>query len=107
MTGSIPLTREVAMAANRDFQPEIQTKANFLQARTAIDADGEQVVLLDYEMLEFDPSPVTVGMKCSLEDIRKLVHTCLAALDSFGDQPASVLLKVLNSNRPPRLGRRT
>jgi hypothetical protein len=40
-----------------------------------------------------------MGMKCSLNDVRKLVHTCLAALKSFGDQPASVLLKVLKQGK--------
>jgi hypothetical protein len=83
------------MAANKNFQPDIPTVAHFLQARTALDS-GHEVVLLDFEMLDFEPSPTTVGLKCSLADVHKLVHTCLKALDSFGDQPASVLLKVLN-----------
>ena len=50
-------------------------------------------------MVDFDPSPTSVGMKCSLDDVRKLMHTCLAALKSFGNQPASVLLKVLNQGK--------
>jgi hypothetical protein len=84
-----------AMAASKEFQPDIPTASRFLQARAALDGDGE-VVFLDFEMLDFEPSPTTLGLKCSLADVRKLVHTCLKALDSFGDQPASVLLKVLN-----------
>jgi hypothetical protein len=83
------------MVANKHFQPDIPTAAHFLQARTALDG-CEEVVLLDFEMLDFEPSPTTVGLKCSLADVRKLVHTCLMALESFGDQPASVLLKVLH-----------
>jgi hypothetical protein len=82
------------LAANKDFEPDITTDAEFLHARTAL-VDGEEVVLLDFNMLDFD-TPTTVGMRCSLAHVRKLVHTCLKALDSFGDQPAHVLLKVLN-----------
>jgi hypothetical protein len=81
------------MVAEKGFQPDIPTSANFLRARTALDG-GNKVVLLDFKMLDFD-TPTTVALKCSLTDVRKLVHSCLAALDSFGDQPASVLLKVL------------
>ena len=77
-----------------NFQPDIPTAAHFLQARTAL-SGGKKMVYLDFEMLDFEP-PTTVDLKCSLTDVRKLVHTCLAALESFGDQPASVLLKVLN-----------
>jgi len=83
------------MAPKTDFQPDIPTAANFLQARTAL-AGGKELVILDFEMLDFDPSPTTVGMKCSLDNVRKLVRTCLQALESFGDHPASVLLEVLN-----------
>lgn len=82
----------------KDFEPDIDTTANFLQARTAL-VDGREVVLLDFEMLDFEPSPTTVAMRCSLDNIRKLAHTCLKALESFGDQPAAVLLKVLDDNR--------
>ena len=83
------------MVPNRNFTPDIPTAAHFLQARTALDRCKE-VVLLDFEMLDCEPTPTTVGLKCSLADVRKLVHTCLKALESFGDQPAHVLLKVLN-----------
>lgn len=83
------------MAPNKDFQPDIPTSAHFLQARTALDGE-KQLVLLDFEMLDFEPSPTSVSLKCSLADVRKLVHTCLKALESFGDQPAAVLLKMLN-----------
>jgi hypothetical protein len=84
------------MAPDKDFQPDISTAATFLQGRTALDG-ANQVVWLDFEMLDFEPSPTTVGLKCSLPGVRKLVHTCLKALGSFGDQPASVLLKMLES----------
>ena len=83
------------MKADKHFQPDIATSATFLQVRTAL-SGGEEAVLLDFEMRDFEPSPTTVGLKCSLADVRKLVHSCLKALESFGDQPASVLLKVLN-----------
>ena len=83
------------MAPSKDFQPDIPTAARFLQARTALDGE-KQLVLLDFEMLDFEPSPTSVSLKCSLADVRKLVHTCLKALESFGDQAASVLLKMLN-----------
>ena len=83
------------MAANKDFEPDIETAAHFLQVRTALEG-RKKLVLLDFEMLDFDPSPTTVGLKCSLAEVRAVVHSCLAALESFGDQPASVLLKVLN-----------
>jgi hypothetical protein len=87
--------------ANKEFEPDIQTTAKFLQARTALQggAGGEPTVILDFKMLDFEPSPTTVGLTCSLDDIRKLVHTCLAALDSFGDQPAGVLLKTLRGTK--------
>jgi hypothetical protein len=88
--------RKLTMVASKDFQPDIPTAAQFLQARTALDG-GEKVVILDFKMLDFD-SPTTVGMKCPLDNVRKLVHTCLKALESFGDQPASVLLKVLKQS---------
>ena len=87
------------MAADKSFQPDIPTRADFLQARTALDG-GKQVVLLDFQMSDFE-SPTTVGLKCSLDDVAKLVRTCLKALDSFGDLPASVLLKVLNQPQNP------
>ena len=83
------------MALNKDFQPDIPTAAHFLQARSALDGE-KQLVLLDFEMLDFEPSPTSVSLKCSLADVRKLVHTCLKSLESFGDQPAAVLLKMLN-----------
>ena len=51
---------------------------------------------LDFELLEFDPSPVSVTMQMSLDDVRGLIHTGLQALASLGDQPASVLLGVLD-----------
>ena len=85
------------MVAEKGFQPDIPTSAKFLRARTAQDG-VKQVVLLDFTMLDFE-TPTTVGLKCSLDNVRKLVHTCLKALDSFGDQPASVLLKVLNQGQ--------
>ena len=85
------------MVAKKNFQPDIPTAAHFLQARTAL-VNGDKVVILDFKMLDFDPSPTTVGLKCPLDNVRKLVHTCLKALESFGDQPASVLLKVLKQS---------
>jgi hypothetical protein len=57
------------------------------------------MVILDFKVQDFEPSPTTVGLACSLDDIRKLVHTCLAALDTFGDQPAGVLLKMLRRTK--------
>ena len=86
------------MAANKNFVPDIQTNARFLQARSALEASGSKV-LLDFEMLDFESGPTTVGLACGLDDIRKLVHTCLKALDSFGDQPAGVLLKALGQGK--------
>ena len=83
------------MIANKDFEPDIPTAAHFLQARAGLDGE-EEFAFLDFEMLDCEPSPTTVGLKCSLDDLRKLVHTSLAVLDFFGDQPASVLLKMLN-----------
>ncbi len=94
------ITEEKNMAADINFQPDIKTNANFLQARASLDGDDRQeIVLLDFEMLDFDPSPTTVSLKCSLDNVRKLVHTCLKALESFGDQPSHVLLKVLNKEK--------
>jgi hypothetical protein len=46
-------------------------------------------------MLDFDPSPSTVGLKCSLNDRRQVVHAGLKALEFFGDQQAAVLVKML------------
>lgn len=86
------------MASGKKFEPAFTTTANFLQARTAL-VENEKVVILAFEMLDFEPSPTTAGLTCSLDNVRKLVHTCLKSLESFGDQPASVLLKVLNRNR--------
>ena len=75
------------------FQPDIPTRANFLQARTAL-INGEEKIILDFEMLDLD-SPTSVGFECSLDNARKLVHTTLASLKFFGDQPAAILLGVL------------
>jgi hypothetical protein len=86
------------MVADSNFEPDITTSAIFLQARTAIDGEGEQAVLPDFEMLDFRSSPTTVGLRCSIKNVQKVVHSCLRALESFGDQPASVLLKVLNQD---------
>ena len=83
--------------ADIDFKPDIPTNARFLQARTALAEDGQETIILDFEMSDFE-TPTTVGLACSLKDARKLVHTCLAALASFGDQPASVLLEILKSS---------
>lgn len=85
------------MVAEKNFRPDISATAHFRQARTALD-QGDAVVLLDFEVVDLEPAPTTVGLKCSLDDIRKLVHTCLAALESLGDQPASVLLDLLNQS---------
>ncbi len=87
------------MTADINFKPDFETAAEFLQVRTAL-INKEKTVILDFKMLDFDPSPTTAGLQCSLDNTRKLVHTCLKALANFGDQPASVLLKMLN--RPPR-----
>jgi hypothetical protein len=79
-------------------EPDFTTVAHFLKARTGLDGPKE-VIILDFEMVDFDPPLTSMGMKCSLDDVRKLVHTCLAALKSFGDQPASMLLKVLKQGK--------
>jgi hypothetical protein len=86
------------MAGNTRSEPDFTTVAHFLKAVTGLDKHKE-FVRLDFEMVEFDPPLTTMGMKCSLDDVRKLVHTCLAALEFFGDQPAAVLLKVLNEGK--------
>jgi hypothetical protein len=88
------------MANRKDFEPDFTTPATFLLAQTAL-AEGETVIRLNFEMADFDPPLTTMGLSCSLDNIRKLVHTCLAALDSVGDQPASVLLKMLNKGAKP------
>jgi hypothetical protein len=87
-----------AMAANKNFTPDIQTSANFLQARTALD-EQKEVVILDFEMLDFEPSPTTVGMKCSVNNVGEIIHTCLIALESLGDQQAMALLQLLNQSK--------
>ena len=79
-------------------EPDFTTVAHFLKARTGLDGPKE-FIILDFEMVDFDPPLTSMGMKCSLDAVRKLVHTCLAALKSFGDQPASVLLKVLKQGK--------
>jgi hypothetical protein len=89
------------VAADKKFVPDFATPANFLQARTGIDPRGE-FVYLDFEMADFDPPLTTMGIKLSLDSLRELVHTSLAALDFFGDQPASVLLEVLNQKQTAR-----
>jgi hypothetical protein len=87
--------------ADKNFKPDIETGAQFLQARTALQVaeNGEPKTILDFNMMDFEPSPTTVGLACSLDDIHKLVHTCLVALGSFGDQPAGVLLKTLRRTK--------
>lgn len=63
------------MAPDRKFQSDIPpTAANFLQARAALDG-AKQLVFLDFEMLEFEPPSTTMTIKCTLADVRKLVHT--------------------------------
>jgi hypothetical protein len=89
--------KEPAMAPNLDFQPDFTTAARFFQARTGLER-RRAFILLDFEMLDFEPSPTTVSLQCSLDQVRKLVHTCLAALASFGDEPASAFLKMLKNN---------
>lgn len=99
---AITLSQEaVLMKANKNFEPDIETAADFLHARTALQGDrhDKPVVILDFSMLDFEPSPTTVGLVCSLDDTRKLVRTCLVALESFGDQPASVLMKILRQKK--------
>ena len=86
------------MAGKPHSEPDFTTVAHFLKARTGLDGPKE-VIILDFEMVDFDPPLTSMGMKCSLNDVRKLVHTCLAALKSFGDQPASQLLKVLKQGK--------
>jgi hypothetical protein len=85
------------MPPDKEFQPDLTTAARFYQARTAVNR-GEVVVLLDFTLLDCEPSPTTAALECSLDDTRKLIHTCLAALASCGDQHASVLLKVLRES---------
>jgi hypothetical protein len=92
------------MVANKNFEPDIPTSANFLQARTVLH-EGEVHVYLDFKMLDFEPPFTTMGIRCSLDDVRSLVHTCLLALESAGDQPASVLLDVLAGKRRKRTDR--
>src|SRR5262245_18042849 len=53
--------RELTMAADPKFKSDIQTSAHFLQARAAL-VDGEPTVILDFEMLDFEPSPTSVGL---------------------------------------------
>jgi hypothetical protein len=90
--------RGQTMGGKPHSEPDFTTVAHFLKARTGLDGPKE-VIILDFEMVDFDPPLTSMGMKCSLNDVRKLVHTCLAALKSFGDQPASVLLKVLKQGK--------
>lgn len=86
------------MAAKKKFKADIETAAEFLQARAGTLIGGEDRVVFDFNMLDFE-TPTTVGLNCSVKHAQKLVHTTLAALASLGDQPASVLLKVLNKPR--------
>jgi hypothetical protein len=85
------------MASDSIPPMDITTAARFLRARTGLDG-ADEVVLLDFAMLDFDPSPKTVGLKCSLNDLRQLAHAGLKALAFFGDQPATVLLKMLEQS---------
>jgi len=89
------------MAAKKTLQPDISTRARVLQVRAGMDADKQKpFVRIDLEMLDSEPSPTTISLKCTLDDVRKLVHNCLKALDFFGDQPASVMLRVLKKDDP-------
>jgi hypothetical protein len=79
-------------------EPDFTTVAHFLKARTGL-GGRKPFIIFDFEMVDFDPPLTSMGMKCSLDNVRKLVHTCLAALESFGDQQASVQLKMLNQGK--------
>jgi hypothetical protein len=88
------------MAPDKHFEPDITSTARFYQARTTMGGNGDwPAVLLDFTLLDVEPSGFTVGLRCSLDEVRKLVHPCLAALNSLEDQPASVLLQVLEMRR--------
>src|SRR5262249_42026241 len=92
---------------DRDMAPfgsdtDNTTAANFLQARASLGEEGKEAVLLDFEMLNFDPSPTTVGLRCSLDNVRKLVHTCLEALLQGS---ASLSLAEGPESRPAGIGR--
>ena len=98
MAANGPRKRRRRPSPDQNFRANIESEARFLQARTALDG-AREVVLLDFEISQPGAKSITIGLACPLKSVRTLVHTCLKALDSFGDQPAGVLLKVLN--RPP------
>jgi hypothetical protein len=85
--------------ADKKFEPDITSTARFYQARTTKGADGDKpAVLLDFTLLDVEPSGVTVSLRCPLDEVRELDHTSLAAPASLGDQPASALLQLLEES---------
>jgi hypothetical protein len=83
------------MTADRDFEPEVTITAEFIQARTAVDGD-RPIVFLGFKLDECEPERITISLNCSISDMQSLIKTSLRALASFGDQPASVLLTMLD-----------
>ncbi len=83
------------MPLGKDFEPDIETNADFLQARTALDGE-DACIILDFRMLDFEPRTTTVGLVCGLHDVRRVASICLQALASFGDPTAAALLRMLD-----------
>jgi hypothetical protein len=69
---------------NNGESGRLESTATFQRANVAI-IDGEDRIILDWALQDFRPGPVQLGLVCTLDDIRKVVHNCLKALDYFGD----------------------
>ena len=71
------------MASDRSPPADITTAARFRRARPGLDGADESA-LPNVELLDIEPSPATVGLECSLNDLRQMVHANLKALAFFG-----------------------